>query len=222
MQTAFASLRFASNSIFIAVVVTLANLVLQRRCGYAFARLRFPGREVLFLVVLATLMIPDQLRLVPVYLIIERPRVTIGAWARSTSPWSWSCSATNLFFMRQFFLTIPRDLEEAARLDGAGFFTTFRKVMLPLAGPALAAVTILTVPGDLERVLLAGHLASARNPDHYTFPLGIVARCRLPVPDDLATAHGGVRHGDPADRRSSTSSSSATSSPASSSSGVKG
>ena len=109
----------------------LSNVVLCSLGGYAFARLRFPGREVLFLVVLATLMIPDQLRLVPVFhdaheLASRRHRT------RATSPIKL-VAATNLFLMRQYFLTIPKDFEEAAKLDGAGYFKTYWRVMLPLA-----------------------------------------------------------------------------------------
>jgi multiple sugar transport system permease protein len=94
--------------------------------------------------VLATLMIPDQLRLVPVF-------VMLSGWGLVGSFKGYMLIklvlATNLFFMRQYFLTIPKDFEEAAKLDNAGHFKTFWKVMLPLTGPALAAITILTFQG---------------------------------------------------------------------------
>ena len=96
------------------------------------------------MLVLATLMIPDQLRLVPVF-------VMLSGWGLVGSFKGYMLIklvlATNLFFMRQYFLTIPRDFEEAAKLDNAGHFKTFWKVMLPLTGPALAAITILTFQG---------------------------------------------------------------------------
>lgn len=139
--------RLFFNSGLIAVVVTISNVVLGSIAGYAFARLRFPGREAIFLVVLATLMIPDQLRLVPVYLILNAIGFTKGIFQYAGVMLVLAISASSIFLLRQYFLSIPRELEEAARIDGAGFFTTFRKVMLPLAGPALAAVSILQFQG---------------------------------------------------------------------------
>jgi len=136
-----------TNSLVIAFVVTLTNLVLGSLGGYAFARLRFPGRELLFLVVLATLMIPDQLRLVPVFVLFTEIGLTRGVGQYVAVITILAISATSIFLLRQYFLSIPKDLEEAARIDGAGFFTTFWRVMLPLATPALAAVTILQFQG---------------------------------------------------------------------------
>jgi multiple sugar transport system permease protein len=168
--TEFDFLRYAANSFFLAGMITLANLILCSIGGYAFARLRFPGREVLFMLVLATLMIPDQLRLVPVF-------VMLSGWGLVGSFKGYMLIklvlATNLFFMRQYFLTIPRDFEEAAKLDNAGHFKTFRKVMLPLAGPALAAITILTFQGIWNEFFWPLILLGFGNPDHYTVQLGI-------------------------------------------------
>jgi ABC-type glycerol-3-phosphate transport system permease component len=168
--TEFDFLRYAANSFFLAGVITLANLILCSIGGYAFARLRFPGREVLFMLVLATLMIPDQLRLVPVF-------VMLSGWGLVGSFKGYMLIklvlAANLFFMRQYFLTIPRDFEEAAKLDNAGHFKTFRKVMLPLAGPALAAITILTFQGIWNEFFWPLILLGFGNPDHYTVQLGL-------------------------------------------------
>jgi multiple sugar transport system permease protein len=141
--------RYFVNSAFFAVTVTLTNLFLSTLGGYAFARLKFPLREPLFMLVLATLMIPDQLRLVPVFkLLADFP---LFHWNLIATYQGYILIhllyATNLFLMRQYFLTIPRDYEEAAKLDNAGFFKTYWKVMLPLAGPALAAITILSFQG---------------------------------------------------------------------------
>ncbi len=104
-------------------------------------------------------------------------------------------SATSLFLMRQYFLTIPRDLEEAAKLDAAGYFKTYRKVMLPLAGPALAAVGILMFQGTWNALVLAGRVAAGQERVHDSNRY-----CRLPLrlPDDVAAAHGGKRHRHPA------------------------
>jgi multiple sugar transport system permease protein len=159
------------NSFVIAGAVTITNVVLGSMAGYAFARLRFPGREVLFIIVLATLMIPDQLRLVPVYLLFNGIGFTRGVGQYFGVITVLAISATSIFLLRQYFLSIPRDLEEAAKIDGAGFFTTFARVMLPLAGPAVAAVAILQFQGTWNSffwpLLLLG------DQGHWTLPLGL-------------------------------------------------
>jgi multiple sugar transport system permease protein len=162
------------NSVFLATVVTIFNLFLSSLGGYAFARLRFPGREVLFFLVLGTLMIPNELRLVPVFqMLIDFPVVHKQLLGTYQGYFLINLvTATSLFLMRQYFLTIPRDYEEAAKLDGAGYFKTYWRVMLPLAGPALAAVTILTFQGTWNDffwplIIFLG------DESKYTLPLGI-------------------------------------------------
>ena len=162
------------NSVFLATVVTVFNLFLSSLGGYAFARLRFPGREVLFFLVLGTLMIPNELRLVPVFqMLIDFPVVHTQLLGTYQGYFLINLvTATSLFLMRQYFLTIPRDYEEAAKLDGAGYFKTYWRVMLPLAGPALAAVTILTFQGTWNDffwplIIFLGDQSK------YTLPLGI-------------------------------------------------
>jgi multiple sugar transport system permease protein len=160
------------NSAVIAGTVTVTNLVLGSIAGYAFARLHFPGRELLFLIVLATLMIPDQLRLVPVYLILNGVGLTKGLGQYAGVVVVVAISGTTIFLLRQYFLSIPRDLEDAAKIDGAGFFTTFLRVMLPLAGPALAAVAILTFQGTWNGFFWP--LILLQDPNHYTLPIGLL------------------------------------------------
>jgi multiple sugar transport system permease protein len=165
--------RYMANSAIVAGTVTLTSVFLAALGGYAFARLRFPGRNILFFLVLGTLMIPDQLRLVPIYRMLTVFPVTHwnlvdtyqGYWAIRM------VSATALFLMRQYFLTIPRDLEEAAKLDGAGYFKTFWRVMLPLAGPALAAVAILEFQGTWNDFFWANLLL--QSPPHWTVQVGV-------------------------------------------------
>jgi multiple sugar transport system permease protein len=161
-----------TNSFAIALVVTISNLVLGSLAGYAFARLRFPGRGILFLIVLATLMIPDQLRMVPVYSLFRQVGLLQGFMQYVGVVLVLAISATSVFLLRQYFITIPKDLEEAARIDGAGFFTTFRKVMLPLATPALAAVTILQFQGTWNGLFWPAVLLST-DQDKWTLPLGL-------------------------------------------------
>ena len=162
--------RFIKNSLILAGGVTGANIVLAGLGGYAFARLKFPGRELLFLVVLGTLMVPDQLRLIPVFVMLTN-------WGLIANFWGYLLinlvTAANLFFMRQYFLTIPKDFEEAAKLDGAGYFKTFWRVMLPLAGPAIAALTILQFQGTWNDFFWPLILFGQGSPHLYTIQLGL-------------------------------------------------
>jgi multiple sugar transport system permease protein len=166
--TNFNFARFAVNSAFLATAVTLSNLLLSSIGGYAFARLRFPGRDALFFLVLATLMIPDPLRLVPIFQMLT-------SWHLISTYQGYILiklvAAGNLFLMRQYFLTIPKDYEEAAKLDGAGFFKTYWRVMLPLAGPALAAVTILEFQGIWNEFFWP--LIILQDESKYTLTIGI-------------------------------------------------
>src|SRR6266550_1824645 len=172
--------RYTMNSAIIAGAITVSNLFLASLGGYAFARLKFPGREVLFMLVLGTLMIPDQLRLVPIYqMLVNMVPNWLGhvGWHNATFVNRNGVilislvSASSMFLMRQYFLTIPRDLEEAAKLDGAGYFKTYRRVMLPLAGPALAAVAILMFQGTWNALFWPAVLLQDRS--QHTIPLGL-------------------------------------------------
>lgn len=171
IQPSFPSL-FA-NSLFIASVVVILHLVFASLAGYAFARLRFPGRDVLFYVVLGTMMIPDQLRLVPIYQLL----VKMGLISNHPSNYLAiflvkAIGAADIFLIRQFFLSIPRDLEDAAKIDGAGPFQTFTKVMLPNAMPVLATVAILTFQGTWNDLFWPSIVL--QSPNHWTLPFGIM------------------------------------------------
>jgi multiple sugar transport system permease protein len=162
--------RYALNSAFLAATVTGLNLFFAALGGYAFARLRFPGRELIFLLVLGTLMIPDQLRLIPVFVMLTNWHL-IGNFSGYIL--INMVTAVNLFFMRQYFLTIPRDFEEAAKLDGAGYFKTFWRVMLPLALPAIAALAILQFQGTWNDFFWPLILFGQGNEHLYTIQLGL-------------------------------------------------
>jgi multiple sugar transport system permease protein len=169
---------FFENSALFAASITAINVFLGSLGGYAFARLKFPLREPLFLLVLATLIIPDQLRLVPVYLMMIDFPVTnwnlVGTREGYIFFGSSIALATNLFLMRQYFLTIPKDYEEAAKLDGAGYFKTYLRVMLPLATPALAAVAILTFQGIWNEFFWANLLlGQSPDPGVWTVQIGL-------------------------------------------------
>jgi multiple sugar transport system permease protein len=163
--------RLFLNSLLIAAAATASNVALGAMAGYAFARLRFPGRELLFVLVLGTMMIPDQLRLVPIYQILrafgllQGPLQFVGVWL------VLAISAASIFLFRQYFMSIPRALEEAAKIDGAGFFTTFLRVVLPLATPAIAAVAILQFQGAWNGFFWPNVILQQR--DNWTLPLGL-------------------------------------------------
>jgi multiple sugar transport system permease protein len=168
-------LTFFRNSFFLAATITIVEVIFCSLGGYAFARLRFPGREVLFMLVLATLMIPDQLRLVPVYLILTDFPLTHWNFIQTFKGYILInvVTAANLFLMRQYFLTIPKDYEEAARLDGAGYFKTYWRIMLPLASPAIAAVAILAFQGIWNDFFWALIILGFGDPQKLTIQLGI-------------------------------------------------
>ena len=168
---------FFKNSLILSSSITLITLFLATLGGYAFARLRFPLREVLFVLVLGTLMIPDQLRLVPIYLMMVDFPLTGWNLTQTLRGYVFFGSsialATSLFLMRQYFLTIPKDYEEAAKLDGAGYFKTYWRIMLPLAAPAVAAVAILTFQGIWNEFFWANLLLTGDS-SNYTVQMGLV------------------------------------------------
>ena len=147
--------RWVLNSGFLAIVVLLVQMFFNSLAAYSFAKRKFPGRDALFLLMLGTLMIPGQLFLIPNYLILLRSPLFggnnllgIGGHGMLDSFWGiivpYSFSVWSVFFMRQYMKTIPDDLLDAARMDGASEFTIYSKVILPLCGPVLAAQAIFT------------------------------------------------------------------------------
>jgi multiple sugar transport system permease protein len=136
--------RWMFNSLFIAVVGTALNLLFNSMAGYALARLSFPGKKSLFIIILAVLMIPGQVTMIPNFLILKELG-WLNTYQGMIVP--GMVNATFIFMMRQFFINFPKELEEAAELDGLSKFGTFFKIVLPLAKPALAAQTIFVFMG---------------------------------------------------------------------------
>ncbi|OQP07738.1 ABC transporter permease [Geobacillus sp. 46C-IIa] len=160
--------RWLLNSVIIAAAVTVLNLLFNSMAGYALARLQFPGRKPLFLIILAVLMIPAQVTMIPNYLILKQ----LG-WLNSYQGMivPTMINATFIFMMRQFFINFPRELEEAAELDGLGRLGIFFRIVLPLARPALAAQAIFVFMGswnDFMRPLII-----LSDPQLFTLPLGL-------------------------------------------------
>ena len=131
--------RFAVNSVIITCGVVALQLALCSLAAYAFARLQFRGRDALFYVFLATMMIPAQVLVVPLFVIVQKLGWLDSYWGLIV-PYPYLSTAFGTFLLRQYFLTIPRALDDAARLDGCGEWGIFRHVILPSSGPALATV----------------------------------------------------------------------------------
>lgn len=132
------------NSAYIAAVVTLGTLAVSALAGYAFARIRFRGQNALFMLVLVGLLIPSEVTIVPLFQMFNSFGLIDTHWPLILVPILGAPSVLATFIMRQFFITLPMELEEAARVDGLGQFATFWRIALPLARPALGAVAIFT------------------------------------------------------------------------------
>lgn len=131
--------RFLVNTMVVAVTVTILELITSSFAAYAFARLRFPGRDKLFLLYLATLMIPGQVTIIPNFLVMSWLG-WVDTYMALIIPAAFSAFGT--FLLRQFFLSIPPELEQAARIDGCSYFGIYRHIILPLSGPALATLAV--------------------------------------------------------------------------------
>jgi len=136
--------RWMFNSVGVAVIGTALTLLLTSLSAYAFARIDFRFKNVLFSLLITTLLLPGIMFLVPQYLLMSELKL-LNTWPAFMLP--GLASVFGVFFMRQFFLGIPVELEEAAYVDGAGRFRTFFSVILPLAGPALATLAVITFIG---------------------------------------------------------------------------
>ena len=132
------------NSAYIAALVTIGTMAFSSMAGYAFARIRFPGADFLFTVVLLGLLIPAEVTIVPLFQIFLKWGMVNTHWPLILVPIFGAPSVFATFVMRQFFIALPGELEEAARVDGLGRFKIFWIIALPLAKPALAAVAIFT------------------------------------------------------------------------------
>ena len=132
-------LRFYFNSLLVTGFVTLSQVATSALAAYAFARIEFFGRNILFVLYLATLIIPDQVTMLPLFLLVSRLGWT-DTYQALTIP--FMANAFAVFFLRQFFIGLPRDLEDAARVDGAGRVRILWKIVLPLSRPALATITL--------------------------------------------------------------------------------
>lgn len=133
---------YFKNSVILAALPVIGQSLSCSLVAYGFARFRFPGRNILFMVMIATLLIPPQVTLIPQF-ILFRDLGWIDSFKPLIVPAYFATSAFSVFLLRQFFMTIPRDLDEAAMIDGCGYFRFFFQILLPLSKPALVAVAII-------------------------------------------------------------------------------
>jgi len=151
------------NSAYIAAIVTVGTMVFSSMAGYAFARIRFPGANFLFTVVLLGLLIPSEVTIVPLFQMFLKWGMINTHWPLILVPVFGAPSVFATFVMRQFFIALPGELEEAARVDGLGRFKIFWSIALPLAKPALGAVAIFTFLHSWNLYLEPIVFISARN-----------------------------------------------------------
>jgi multiple sugar transport system permease protein len=159
---------FFINSVVVAVAVTFGQLSTSSLAAYAFARLRFWGRDALFVAYLATMMAPLQVTMIPLFIIMVRLR-WIDSYEALIIP--FVASAYGVFLLRQFFMTIPNELEDAARIDGASHWSIFSRIMLPLTKPALAAFGVIAFLGSWNNFVWP--LIVINRPTMKTIPIGL-------------------------------------------------
>ncbi|MBN9140625.1 MAG: carbohydrate ABC transporter permease [Micrococcales bacterium] len=161
-------LRWLANSTIVAVISIVSHVVLCSLAGYGFARLQFRGRTAGFFLILATIMIPTQLLMIPTYIMFSKLGI-VNTLAAAFVP--WLASAFGIFLMRQFFLSIPIEIEEAAAIDGANRLEIFLRVVLPLARPAMTTLAIFTLLSSWND--LVWPLIAINDENAFTVQLGI-------------------------------------------------
>ncbi|WP_214408731.1 carbohydrate ABC transporter permease [Sphaerisporangium fuscum] len=160
--------RWLANTVIVSVAAVAGHLVLCSLAGYGFARLRFRGRGVAFALVMATVMVPVQVLMIPTFLMFKNLGL-IDSLGAAFVP--WLASAFGVFLMRQFFLSLPRELEEAATIDGCSRLGVFFRIVLPLARPALATLTVFTLLGSWNDLIWP--LIAISSEDTYTLQMGL-------------------------------------------------
>jgi multiple sugar transport system permease protein len=167
-QTPFALYIF--NSFKVTLLIVFGQIVTASLAAYAFARLRFPGKDVLFMLLMSAMMVPLFVTIIPIFFIVSRFRLVDSHVSLIVPALT---SAFGVFLLRQFFLTIPVELEEAARIDGATPFQSFLRVILPLGAPGISVLAILSFNSHWNEFFRP--LIFLNSPEQFTVPLGLVA-----------------------------------------------
>jgi multiple sugar transport system permease protein len=159
---------FFRNSVLVAACVTLGQLVTCSFAAYAFARMRFRARDAFFFAYLATMMVPAQVTMIPLFIMMVELH-WIDSYMALTMP--FLASAYGCFLLRQFFLTIPQELEDAATIDGAGHWSIYTRIILPLSKPALSAFGVIAFLGSWNSFIWP--LIVINRPAMKTLPIGL-------------------------------------------------
>ena len=161
--------RFLGNTVFVTTLALVGQLISSSLVAFGFARLRFPGRDVLFLILLATIMIPYQVTLIPTF-ILFRTLGWLDTFAALLCPIGWA-AAFFIFLLRQFYMRLPLDLDDAGRIDGASTFGIYRHIILPQSRPALGVVAVFSFLNHWNDFF--NPLIFLSSTDNYTLALGI-------------------------------------------------
>lgn len=156
------------NSLFVVTAITLANLLINTMAGYALARFEFKGKKAAFVYVTGIMMIPAQVLTIPIFLVVSKMNL-LNTYAALILPFIFSPFGT--FLMRQYFLGFPKEIEEAAKIDGMGEYATFFKLALPLSKNALMTQAIFIFLWNWNSFMLPSILVN--RPEKFTLPLGI-------------------------------------------------
>jgi multiple sugar transport system permease protein len=161
-------LTWIRNTLILSIAVTFLQVLTGSFAAYGFSKMRFRGRDVLFLVYIGTIAVPWQSYMIPQFILLSNAHVANTLWAVILLQ---AFGAFGVFLMKQYYETIPEELSEAARLDGLSEYGIWRRIMLPLSVPALASLTLLTFVNTWNDYL--GPLIYLRNPDLWTIQLGL-------------------------------------------------
>jgi len=165
--------RYFFNTVFLSFWVILGNLVSCSLVAYGFSRIEWKGRDIVFIIVLSTLILPDQVTLVPLFIIFRKLNM-VGNGYIGYLPMilpAWFGRAYFIFMMRQFFLGIPKELSDAARIDGCSDLGILWRIIIPLSKPAMIAVTLFTLIGTWSSLLVP--LVYIRDPAYYVISIGL-------------------------------------------------
>jgi multiple sugar transport system permease protein len=181
--------RFATwtyNSVFVALLATAGTVITASLVAYGFARFEFRGKNALFMLTIATMLLPGQVTLIPRFVLFSK----LG-WIDTLYPlwvpWWFGGSAFAIFLVRQFILTLPRELDEAAVIDGASYFRIYWNVLMPLCKPALAALAIISFISHWDSFL--DPVVFLHSPDNFTIAIGLWFFKAVPMVASKPTAH---------------------------------
>ena len=178
--------RWAWNTLFVSVVATFGAVLSASMVGFSFARFRYPGRDIIFMITLSTMMLPGEVTLIPLYIVYAKMH-WLDSFKPLTIPAYFGGGAFLIFMMRQFFMTIPLDLDEAARIDGASYLRIYSQIVMPLSVPALATAAVLTFIGNWDNFM--GPFIILNTRDKFTLAVGVRYFSSLSDPDGVPTQH---------------------------------